>query len=95
MGTLARHRKTGNLTLRISPDDKEMIERAAAMLGEDVTTFVLSPAVGRARELAERESVTTLTGAARARFIELLENPPAPSERLMRNLREQRYETVE
>lgn len=44
------NRKTERLAVRVSSDDKRMIERAAALSDQSVSSFV----VGHAREAAER-----------------------------------------
>jgi hypothetical protein len=50
---------TARLELRIDPDDKDLIERAAALCGTSVSRFVAGSVVSRAREI--------LDGGARAR----------------------------
>jgi uncharacterized protein (DUF1778 family) len=95
MSTPARRTKSENLTLRISPLDKELLEEAAIRSGSDITAFVLAPALDRARKIAAKEDVTVLTGPARERFIALVEKAPAPSKRFLRNLSDERHEIVE
>jgi uncharacterized protein (DUF1778 family) len=88
-------RKTENFTFRVSPEEKAMIERAVALTGSDATQFVMAPAIERAHEITERQHVTILTGASREQFISLMLDPPAPSESLIENLRDQRHQIVE
>jgi len=95
VATPARQLKTQSLTFRVSPADKELLEAAAIRAGSDVTGFVLAPALIRAQEIAAREEVTLLSGAARERFVELVERPPAPSPRLIRNLSDERHQIVD
>jgi uncharacterized protein (DUF1778 family) len=96
MATPIRHPKTENLTFRISPGDKALLESAITHIpGTDLTGFVLTPALNRAREIIKREEATLLTGSARERFIALMELPPAPSERLLRNLSDKRHQIAE
>ncbi len=90
---LQKQAKTDSLTVRIAPDDKRRIVDAAASTGEDVTSFLLTPAVKRARDLFDHESVTVRIGANRQLFIDLLEAPP--SERHIRNLQDDRHQIVE
>ncbi len=87
--------RTNSVTFRIRPSDKNLLEEAAARTGSDMTSFVLGTALQRAKEIAEREDVTVLTGAARERFIALLRNPPAPSRRFIENMRDRRHRVVD
>lgn len=89
-----RQPKQDTLTFRITRKDKALIEQAATRAGSDVTTFVLGPALLRAREVVERQDFTLLTGAARRQFSLLVEKPPAPSRTLLRNLSGKRHQTV-
>lgn len=90
-----RDRKTAHVTFRVTPEQKALLKRGAALAGSDVTSFVLAPAIARSRELEERSRVTILTGEARKRFIDLMENAPAPSARLIDNLRDSRHRIVD
>jgi len=88
-------RKTENFTFRVTPEEKALIEHAAALTGSDATQFVLAPAIERAQIIADRQHVTTLTGASRERFISLMLEPPEPSENLIESLRDRRHQVVE
>lgn len=72
------------MELRASPAEKALLTRAAALERLDVTTFVLRAALPKARsvisaaervELSERDSLLVLA---------LLDDPPQPSEKLMK-----------
>lgn len=96
MATPLHQPKTESLTFRISPGDKVLLENAIAHIpGSDLTGFVLTPALNHAREIIEREEATLLTDLARERFIALMEYPPAPSERLLHNLSDERHQIIE
>jgi uncharacterized protein (DUF1778 family) len=87
--------KTTNITFRLTPEQKALLEEARVLSGApDLTSFVMVPALDRARELAERESSTILNAQSRELFIELMQRPPAPSERLLQNLRVNGHEIV-
>jgi uncharacterized protein (DUF1778 family) len=88
MAVRRRAVETENLTFRVSLSDKDILEQAALKSGSDITAFVLSPALTRAREIVQRDEVTHLTGEARRRFVSLVEQPPAPSDSLIRNLKD-------
>lgn len=94
MRTGSRALKSQMLTFRVSREEKAVIEVAAKRSGSDVTTFVLAPALARAREIAEPKDFTVLTGAARKQFSLLLERATSPSKTLLRNLSSARYRTV-
>lgn len=85
-----RPARTQNLTVRITPDDKSLIEQAATIVNEDVTTFLLAPALVRARNILDTATVTTLTGSSRDLFFALMDKPP--SETSIRNFRDDRHE---
>jgi uncharacterized protein (DUF1778 family) len=95
MATPFRQPKSENLTFRISPSDKALLESAVTHIGGDLTSFVLAPALERARSISEHEEATFLTGPARERFVSLMERPPVPSERFIRNLSDKRNQIIE
>jgi uncharacterized protein (DUF1778 family) len=88
-----RPARTQNLILRITPDDKGLIEQAATIVNEDVTTFLLAPALIRARTILDTDTVTTLTGSSRDLFFALMDKPP--SETLIRNFQDDRHEILD
>jgi uncharacterized protein (DUF1778 family) len=95
MAMAAREARTSNVTFRLTPDEKALLETGVVLAGvPDMTTFVVAPALERAKELTERETSTVLTAESRRLFLSLIENPPAPSERLMRNLSDNRHQLV-
>lgn len=70
------------MNLRVLPEQKATLVRAAALRHTDLTNFVLQPALREAKAviaeaerivLSERDSVTVLR---------MLENPPAPNAKL-------------
>lgn len=88
-----RPARTQNLTVRTTPDDKGLIEQAATIVNEDVTTFLLAPALVRARNILDTAAVTTLTGSSRDLFFALKDKPP--SETSIRNFRDDRHEILD
>jgi uncharacterized protein (DUF1778 family) len=64
--------ESGRIELRVKPEEKTLLSRAAALQHEDLTGFILRTVLERV-ELSERDSV---------RVLELLENPPKPSAKL-------------
>ena len=56
MATIETRRRSRRLELRTTPDERELIERAVAVTGKDLTEFVVVNAVDAARRiLADRD----------------------------------------
>jgi len=70
--------RTERLEMRISPEQKEILERAAAATGQPLTGFALSHLLERAREIEERQRTTVLSRRDRERFLSILESRAAP-----------------
>ncbi len=84
---LKKQTKREALNLRIQPDLRGLIDRAAEASGKNRTDFVLDAARAAAQEaLMDRTSVT-VSPAAYAKFVALLDAPPKPNARLVRSLR--------
>jgi uncharacterized protein (DUF1778 family) len=74
------------LNLRIKPDDRRLIDRAAKLTGKTKTDFVLE-AARRAAEDALLDRTLFLAGPeAFEAFRARLDEPPHPNERLRRSL---------
>ena len=76
--------KTDRLDLRVTREHKELIERAASVAGQPVTSFVLSSVLDNARETLERESRTVLGDRDRAAFLAIIEGAERPAPALVR-----------
>lgn len=70
------------LEARLSPEQKALLERAAALEGRSLTDFVVSSAQSAALETIQRYEVISLTARDSLAFAEAFANPPAPNERL-------------
>ena len=75
--------KTARLEQRAKPSVKAAIQQAAALLGVDETTFVLSAALERARATIRDHEGTRLSAADREAFLAALDAPPQASAALM------------
>jgi uncharacterized protein (DUF1778 family) len=64
---------------RITPEQKDLIQRAASALGLTMTDFVFQAARERAIATIEQQSVLRLTLADVEKFQAAIENPPMPS----------------
>lgn len=75
------------IELRIPPEEKAVIARAAALEHLNVTGFILRTVLPKARELVEKAEYLKLSERDTKRVLDLLENPPTPTERLIRAAR--------
>ncbi len=82
--------KDERLQIRVGPEDKLLLERAAAAAHLNVSAFVVHAAALKAEEiLAERSSVRLSAEAATA-FSQALERPQEVNDRLAQVLRRPR-----
>jgi len=75
-----RSRKEERLEARVTPAQKRLIERAAALRGTSVTEFVVVSAQEAAINAIKDFEVLSLRDQAREVFINAILNPPAPNE---------------
>lgn len=67
--------KTGaRLNVRLAQPLKEVIEEAAAVMGQTVSDFAVSTLVQAARQVVEQRQVTELTNRDRDLFLALLDD---------------------
>lgn len=78
--------KKGRLELRVAPSAKEFIQRAMAVTGLTAGDLAYE---GARRVLDEHERML-LTGADRDAFLEAVQNPPAPTPKLIAALKQHR-----
>jgi uncharacterized protein (DUF1778 family) len=74
------------LNLRIKPEVRGLIERAAALLGKTRTDFVLEASQRAAEEALLDRSVFAVSPETYAEFLARLDAPPQPNERLRRTM---------
>ncbi len=74
------------LNLRIKPEERGLIDRAATITGKTRTDFVLEAARRAAEEALLDRTVLTVGPAAYAQFLARLDEPPKPNERLRRTM---------
>ncbi len=75
-----RSRKEERLEARLTPVQKRLIERAAALRGTSVTEFVVASAQEAATTTIKDFDVLHLRDQAREVFINAVLNPPAPND---------------
>ena len=76
--------KKQRIDLRLTDDDKSMIEEAAAITNQSVTQFMLNSASERAAEVIEQHRRMVLNEQSWSLVMEAITQPPAPNDRLKR-----------
>ncbi|MBA3491120.1 MAG: DUF1778 domain-containing protein [Rubrobacteraceae bacterium] len=79
---MASKSRSGRLELRVAPDEKEVIDRAAALSGSNTTDFVRSTMLAASREAIRAHEVIELTTEGSRIFVEALMDPSEPNENL-------------
>lgn len=75
------------MNLRVSPEQKATLMRAAALRNTDLTNFVLQPALKEAKTIIEEAERVVLSERDSLIVLNLLENPPAPNAKLRAAIR--------
>jgi uncharacterized protein (DUF1778 family) len=70
------------MNIRLKPEQKATLVRAAALRNTDLTDFVLGPALREARAVIEESERIVLSARDSLAVLNLLEHPPAPNARL-------------
>lgn len=77
-----RHPKAERLEARISREQKQLFQHAAALTGRSLTDFVVSSLHEVARRTIQEHEVTSLSQRDQAVFVQALLSPPAPNRKL-------------
>ena len=85
------HRTTArdSLNLRIKPELRGLIDRAAQLAGKNRTDFVLEAARRAAEDALLDRTVFSVSPKAYAEFLKRLDAPPQPNDRLRRTMQAQ------
>lgn len=75
-------KKRERLEARITPELKQQIQRAAALLGRTPTDFVISTVQAAAEATIHSHQVMELTAQQTEAFVTALENPAPPNQHL-------------
>ncbi|HEV2523749.1 MAG TPA: DUF1778 domain-containing protein [Gammaproteobacteria bacterium] len=75
-------KSNNRLALRIRSSDKAKIMKAVALENTDMTNFVLRNVLQAADAIIDKAEHLVLSERDSLRIMELLENPPKPTERL-------------
>ncbi len=85
--TAPRKLRAENINLRVTRNQKMLIDRAADALGRNRSDFMLDAACQEAESVLLDRRYFVLSEAAFKRFTDLLDKPPASNPRLERLLR--------
>jgi uncharacterized protein (DUF1778 family) len=81
------------LETRVTADQKNLIEQAAALQGRSVTDFVLTSVQEAAQRAIEEHQRLDLSVRDSQAFVEALINPPPVNDRLLETVRRYRQAT--
>lgn len=66
--------KDKSLTMRISESDKQTLNRAASLMGVNLTSFVLQSAMHKAQEALDHEKRIELTKSDMKKLLEIMDS---------------------
>lgn len=72
------------INLRVTPRDRDLIDRAAASLGKNRSEFMMDASRQAAEDALLDRQAFRLDAAQFAAFVSALDAPPAPNDRLRR-----------
>jgi uncharacterized protein (DUF1778 family) len=74
----------GVISIRVRPDERALIDHAAAAQGKSRSDFMLEASRRAAEEALLDQTVLRVDSVTHARFVELLDAPPQPNAALRR-----------
>ena len=86
MSATQRTPRRDTLNLRIKPDERSLIDRAAELTGKTRTDFVLDAARLAAVEALTQRTLFSVDTKNYAKFVAALDAPPRPNEKLLRTM---------
>lgn len=86
MATVESNTKRQTLNLRIKPEVRGLIDRAAKVRGKNRTDFILEAAQQAAEEALLDQALVRVTPQAYAEFLARLDKPAEPNDRLRKTL---------
>jgi uncharacterized protein (DUF1778 family) len=78
--------KRETLNVRIKPEDRSLIDRAAHLVGKSRTDFLLEAARRAAEDALLDQTLFKVSPKVYAQFVARLDAPPAPNARLRRTM---------
>jgi uncharacterized protein (DUF1778 family) len=86
MPTTSNAGKRTTLNVRIKSEDRNLIDRAAQLLGKSRTDFLLESARRAAQDALLDQTLFKVSPSVYAEFVARLDTPTVPNERLRRTL---------
>ncbi|HEU4338775.1 MAG TPA: DUF1778 domain-containing protein [Planctomycetota bacterium] len=71
--------KAERLEMRLTPELKKLLERAAAISGQAVASFIRAVLSERAQEIVDRQTTTVLSQRDFKRFLSILDKDQEPA----------------
>jgi uncharacterized protein (DUF1778 family) len=87
--------RTARLEARITVEQKDLLSKAAALLGRSLTDFVVMSAYETATRTVREHEGMMLSARDRENFVSALLHPPAPGARLRKAARRYKKRTGE
>ena len=84
MSSTTSHTESARINLRTSAQAKVLIERAAALTGATVSSFISQTMFEASSRIVDQVGRLTLSQDAFEAFVEACENPPEPTEALIK-----------
>ena len=78
--------KRETLNIRIKPEERNLIDRAAKTRGKNRTDFILEAARLAAEDALLDQVIISLSSEAYSEFLARLDMPPKPNERLRKTM---------
>lgn len=76
-----RIKKNARLEARVTEEQKQLMERAAFLRGQNLTEFIVSTLAEASTQIIKDREIIELTEQDRLVFANALLNPPVPSDR--------------
>lgn len=80
--TAERPRHDTTVSMRMPQQTKELIEKAAASVNKSFSAFVVESAREQAIDVLLNQTIFNLTAEQAEAFAQVLDNPPAPTQKL-------------
>lgn len=77
-----KERRSVTINIRASAYVRDLIDRAASLIGKTRSDFILETARGRAEDVLLDQTLFALDPQRYEEFMKLLDEPPPPTERL-------------
>ena len=79
--------EAARINLRTSPEVKALIERAAALMGTTVSSYISQTMYETSQRVVAEQDTMMLSQADFEAFVSACENPPEPTEALIKLMR--------